>query len=279
MGQRHAPDEPHPIEAVTIDTQATTGGLAVAVLAVASVSPAPERVPELLAEVAAAVEGCAADPAVGAIVITKQDGGLAPGAVVREPLPEMDAMDATAYALRGQEGLAAIVDCRLPVIAAIEGNWVNVMVEIALACDVRIAARGALLEMPGVSAIGGAACFGGLTRLTHLVGPGRAKWLGLAGQPITADIACQAGLVEELAQPGEALRCALAFAGRVAAAPPFANAALKAAVNRATAEMDVARALRWEAAVFGQAAEDGEARAWRTSQRHRGAASSEGDAG
>ena len=98
----------------------------------------------------------------------------------------------------------------LPTIALLHGHCLGLAVELALACDVRLAAAGTKLGLPETR-LGIIPDVGGTTRLTRLVGPGRAKELILTGKTITAEQAEQWGIVnavvaaEELAPAGEAL--------------------------------------------------------------------------
>lgn len=105
-----------------------------------------------------------------------------------------------------------------PVIAAIEGYAVAGGLELALWCDIRIAARDAVLGVFnrrfGVPLIDG-----GTVRLPRMIGHGRAMELVLTGRPVDAEEALRIGLVEKLVAPGAALREAKELARRVAAFP------------------------------------------------------------
>ena len=105
-----------------------------------------------------------------------------------------------------------------PVLAAIEGYAVAGGLELALWCDIRIAARNATLGMFnrrfGVPLIDL-----GTVRLPRMVGQGRALELILTGRPIGAEEALRIGLVERLAEPGEALAQAQEVARDIAAFP------------------------------------------------------------
>jgi len=105
-----------------------------------------------------------------------------------------------------------------PVLAAIEGYAVAGGLELALWCDIRIAARNATLGVFnrrfGVPLIDL-----GTVRLPRMVGQGRALELILTGRPIGAEEALRIGLVERLAEPGEALAQAQQVARDIAAFP------------------------------------------------------------
>ncbi len=105
-----------------------------------------------------------------------------------------------------------------PVIAAIEGYAVAGGLELALWCDLRVAARSATLGVLnrrfGVPLIDL-----GTVRLPRLVGQGRALDLILTGRPVPAEEALQIGLVERLVEPGQALAEARQLARKIAALP------------------------------------------------------------
>jgi enoyl-CoA hydratase len=107
-----------------------------------------------------------------------------------------------------------------PVIAAIEGFALAGGLELALSCDLIVAARGARLGIPEVR-VGVAAAGGGLTRLPRRLPYHVAMELALTGAPITADRAAELGLVNRLAEPGAALDEALALAEVVATNAPL----------------------------------------------------------
>ncbi len=128
----------------------------------------------------------------------------------------------------GDRGFAGIAQraAEKPLIAAIEGFAVAGGLEIALACDLIVAARGARLGIPEVKrslvAAGGA-----LLRLPRVLPRTIAMELALTGDPIQAERAYELGLVNRLAAPGEALTAALQLAEAIAANAPLALAASK----------------------------------------------------
>jgi enoyl-CoA hydratase len=113
-----------------------------------------------------------------------------------------------------------------PLIGAIEGFALAGGLELALACDLLVAARGAKLGIPEVN-VGLFAAGGGLLRLPSRVGHGKAMEMAITGDPITAEEAAQFGLVARLAEPGRAVELAMELAARVARNAPLAVAASK----------------------------------------------------
>ncbi len=143
------------------------------------------------------------------------------------------------------EGLARL---QVPTIAALNGLAFGGGLEIALACDFRIAAEGARFALPevGLGIIPGA---GGTQRLPRLVGPTHAKELILTGRRITAERALEIGLVSEVVPAGSLMQAARSLAGEIAANSPLALAYAKASVDLAS-ETTIEQGLRYETAAI-----------------------------
>jgi enoyl-CoA hydratase/carnithine racemase len=131
-------------------------------------------------------------------------------------------------------GFAGIVQGppRKPIIAAVEGFAVAGGFEVALACDLIVASRGAKLGIPEVKrslvAAGGA-----LLRLPSRIPYHLAMELALTGEPVTAERAAEMGLVNRLTEPGEAVAAARELAAKIAVNGPLALAASKRIVVEA----------------------------------------------
>ncbi|MGZ4172317.1 MAG: crotonase/enoyl-CoA hydratase family protein, partial [Solirubrobacteraceae bacterium] len=113
-----------------------------------------------------------------------------------------------------------------PLIAAIEGFAVAGGLEVALACDLIVAARGARLGIPEVKR-SLVAAGGGLLRLPRMLPRNVAMEMALTGDPIAAERAHDLGLVNRLTEPGGAVEAALELAETIAANGPLALAATK----------------------------------------------------
>ena len=161
------------------------------------------------------------------------DDGLSVGVITSAGKGFSSGMDLKAFvagesAWYGDRGFAGIVQkpSQKPLIAAVEGFAVAGGCEIALACDLIVAARGAKLGVPEVKrslvAAGGA-----LLRLPRRLPYGLAMELALTGDPIDAERANALGLVNVLADEGGALDAAIELAERIAANGPLALAATK----------------------------------------------------
>ena len=118
---------------------------------------------------------------------------------------------------------------RTPVIAAVRGFALGGGWELAMACDMLVAAEDAQFGQPEIrlGVIPGA---GGTQRLARAIGKARAMELILTGRRITAQEAAELGLVTEVVPPAETLARALDLAGRISAMPRLAVEAAKAAV-------------------------------------------------
>lgn len=158
-------------------------------------------------------------------------------------------MDLKAFA-RGERpftergGFAGIVERppRKVVVGAIEGFALAGGLEIALCCDLLVAARDAMLGIPEVT-VGLIAAGGALLRLPRRIPYHLAMEMAVTGAPITAEQARSLGLVNRLAEPGGALELALDLARKVAANAPLAVAASKQTL---VAARDWTAADEWE---------------------------------
>lgn len=115
-------------------------------------------------------------------------------------------------------------------IAAINGYAMGGGLEVALACDLRIAEQGAQMALPEAT-VGLLPCAGGTQNLHILVGEGWAKRMILCGERVDAERAERIGLVEEVVEKGKSLSAALDLAQKVGKQSPVAVAACKKLVQ------------------------------------------------
>lgn len=125
------------------------------------------------------------------------------------------------------EALAALP---MATIAAIHGYTLAGGAELAIACDLRVAARDAVLGFPEVK-IGIFPGAGGVLRLPRLVGGGTASDLLYTGRQVDTEEAMRIGLIDRLVEPGEHVTAALALAEQIAANAPLAVRAIKRALR------------------------------------------------
>lgn len=145
-----------------------------------------------------------------------------------------------------------------PTIAAIAGHCLGGGLELALACDFRVADATASFGFPEVG-IGILPSSGGTHRLARLVGTARAKELVLLRDRFDAEQARELGLLTELAGAGQALERALELADRIGALPPLAVAVAKQAID-AMPEASRETGLALERLAYGLLAQTDDAR-------------------
>ena len=184
------------------------------------------------------------------------DDELSVGVIAGEGKGFSSGMDLKAFASgerpwAGDRGFAGIVQkpAEKPLIAAIEGFAVAGGLEIALACDLIVAAKGAKLGVPEVKR-GLVAAGGALRQLPRRLPGAIAMELALTGETITAERGAELGLVNRLADPGKALEVALELAGELAANAPLALRASKS-VLRQQASWDDETFWREQGAIIG----------------------------
>lgn len=163
-------------------------------------------------------------------------------------MSEMSPLEAKRFAELGHTATALLDRSPVPTIAAINGFALGGGLEIALACDIRIAAENALLGSPEVS-LGILPGMGGTQRLPRLVGPGIAKEMIFSARRIKAEEARMINLVNRVVPEGEALNAAKELAAEIAANGPIAVRFAKAAANKAL-DVDLISGLEYEADQF-----------------------------
>jgi enoyl-CoA hydratase/carnithine racemase len=138
--------------------------------------------------------------------------------------------NARAMAVYFGEAFESLADFRGVSIAAVNGFAMGGGLEVAMACDIRIAEEQAQMALPEAK-VGLLPCAGGTQRLSWLVGEGWAKRMILCGERINAATAERIGLVEEVVAKGEALDKALALAEQVGQQSPTSVAFCKRLVH------------------------------------------------
>ena len=198
----------------------------------------------LLEELAAVARSPATQPP-GAVVITGGERIFAAGADIAEfGGPE----EAAVVGGHFREALDLVARIPRPVIAAINGYALGGGCELALACDLRVAADDATLGQPEI--LLGIIPGGGATqRLPRLVGPSRAKDLIFTGRQVRADEALRMGLVDRVVPAADVLNEALTWAGELARGPSVALALAKRAIDDGL-EMSLAGGLDIEHDLF-----------------------------
>jgi acetyl-CoA C-acetyltransferase len=148
---------------------------------------------------------------------------------------------------RGFAGLSRRTDIDKPIIAAVNGLAVGGGFELALACDLLIAAEHATFSLPEPR-VGLAALAGGMQRLPRQIGTKNAMGLILTGRKVTAAEGLRMGFVNEIASRGETLAVARRWADEIIACSPLAIRASKQAVRAGSKEVDLQSAFEVERA-------------------------------
>jgi enoyl-CoA hydratase len=213
----------------------------------------------LLEELEAEVLRLDEDAGVGAIVL--RGGGeraFVAGADIKEFPSLRDAPPQEGGSARGIQKLGFAIDgMRTPVVAQIHGFCLGGGLELAMACDIRVAAEDAQLGQPEIK-LGLIPGGGGTQRLPRLAGPGRAMLLNLTGDPIPGSQAAAWGVVDLAVPAAELAETALGLARTIASRSPVAVGVLKELAAE-TRDLPLAEGLAKEAEGFRRclASEDG----------------------
>ncbi len=192
-----------------------------------------------------AIAAATAEDAVRAVIFTGGPDYFSAGADLNDALAIDGARSAVAYFNRWHRLSNAVEVMAIPAIAAIEGFCLTGGLEFALACDLRVAGKGASFAITSAR-IGTVAGAGGTQRLPRLVGHSKALELLFAAEPIAAAEAHRIGLINRLVETGGALTSALELAELYATRAPLSLAFAKRAVHRGM-QMDLTSALEFEA--------------------------------
>jgi enoyl-CoA hydratase len=200
----------------------------------------------LIAALTDALEGLDREPACRAIVITGAgDRAFAAGA----DIPELAAQSPTSLTVDDHfHRWERIKRIRKPLVAAVRGYALGGGCELAMLCDLIVAGDDAQFGQPEIK-LGVMPGAGGTQRLTRAVGKAKAMELILTGRNMDAREAEAHGLVSQVVPAESTVPAALELAGRIAAMPPVAVMAAKAAVNRAE-ELPLEAGLEFERRSF-----------------------------
>ena len=192
-----------------------------------------------------------ADPSVRAVVVTGAgEKAFCAGADLKERQGFTDEDVRHQLGLYRLE-LGALADCTKPVVAAINGACLGGGLELALACDLRVATLTAVFALPETT-LGIIPGAGGTQRLPRVVGEARAKEMILLGRRISADEALAWGLLNRLAPIGvSVVDDALAMLAPVLEGAPIAQAAALRAIDAAF-DVALARGLELERAYYDE---------------------------
>lgn len=184
-----------------------------------------------LTEIKDAARCINSDPAIDVLILTGSgEKSFVSGADIHE-MKDKTSHEALIFSAAGQKALSEISNLPQPTIAAINGYALGGGCELALACDIRIAADHAKIGQPEVN-LGIIPGFAGTQRLSRLLGPGRAKELIYSGRIVKAEEAFSMGLVEMVVPKEELMKAAIKMAKEFQNRSKIAIQQAKLAINR-----------------------------------------------
>jgi len=203
----------------------------------------------LIEELSDMLNTAESDPSIKCVVITGEgDRAFSAGADLTM-LSKGTPVYAEEFARIGQKTFGKVEEMSKPVIAAINGFALGGGLELALACDLRIAAEHAELGNTEIR-LGLIPGWGGTQRLVRIVGLARAKEMVMLGSRIKADEALKIGLVHQVVHYEKLKDEVRAIAKKLAEGPPIATKYVKYAMNFGT-QVPLEVGLRLEAALMG----------------------------
>jgi enoyl-CoA hydratase/3-hydroxyacyl-CoA dehydrogenase len=203
----------------------------------------------LMEELADVLDTAEKDASVKCLIITGDgDRAFSAGADVTM-FPKATPTKAEEFSRSGQKVFSKMEEMSKPVVAAINGFALGGGLELALACDFRIAAEHAELGSPEI-ALGLIPGWGGTQRLVRIVGLAKAKELVMLGIRLKADEALKAGLVHKVVNYEKLKDEARALAQKLADGPPLAMKYAKQALNFGT-QVPLEVGLRLESGLMG----------------------------
>lgn len=191
----------------------------------------------------------ATDPELTSIVITGMGKAFVAGADIAE-MVNKSSEEAEAFSLRGQKTFRGFSAIAVPVIAAINGFALGGGLELALACDFRIASSTAKFGQPEVS-LGLIPGYAGTQRLPRQIGMGNALYMLTTGEMLTATEALRMGLVQKVLEPDQLMDEVFRIAGVIASRGPEAVKRVKF-VTRQGYQVSLLQGSLLEAQAFGQ---------------------------
>ena len=206
--------------------------------------------PELVDELAEAVDMFEVDPDVRVILLTGAgDRAFSAGADAQSFLGSANPIDAVELSKKGQSVFGRLEETGMPVLAAIDGYCLGGGMELAAAADIRIASERSEFGQPEFD-LGLLPGWGGTQRLRHIVGDGRAKEIIFTADRYEAEEMADFGFVNEVVDRDEFEERAWEFAEELASGPPIAQRYTKHAMLAGRESTEAG--LRVEAQAFGQ---------------------------
>jgi enoyl-CoA hydratase len=183
------------------------------------------------------------------LILTGEGKAFVAGADIKE-MAEMDTLAAANFSKKGQTIMNLLSNMNIPTIAAINGYAIGGGLELALACDIRVASEKAIFSQPETS-LGIIPGFGGTQRLPRVIGKGRASYMIFTGEKIDANTALKWGLVDFVESEEEYLNRANKIARDILNKSLYAIMKAKEAIQRGE-HMSLQEAVRIETDIFAQ---------------------------
>ncbi|WEG15193.1 enoyl-CoA hydratase-related protein [Alkalihalophilus pseudofirmus] len=194
-------------------------------------SPLNVLTDEVITQLDVVMENILREPRCRALIIRAAgEKAFVAGADIRQ-FPSLTETSGIELVEKGKKVFDRIAHAPFPVICAINGLALGAGLELALACDIRIAEKRAKLGLPETS-LGILPGYAGTQRLARLVGPGKAKKMIFTGAAISAVEAYAFGLIEEVAEDGESYQAARKLAEQIATKGPIAISKAKLAIDQ-----------------------------------------------
>lgn len=204
---------------------------------------------DTLAEIRDAIQNVSSDEAIKVLIVTGAgDKAFVAGADIAYMQP-LSAVEGREFSDYGEKTFRMFELMEKPVIAAINGFALGGGCELAMACDIRLAADNAIFGQPEVG-LGVIPGFGGTQRLPRLVGEGRAKELTYRANNINAEEAYRIGLVNHVYPAGQLMEEARKMAGEIASKARLAVGFAKFAIGKGM-QVDIDTAMSIESDMFG----------------------------
>ncbi|RMG33750.1 MAG: hypothetical protein D6732_11630 [Methanobacteriota archaeon] len=188
---------------------------------------------QVLKELGQAIDKIEENRDIRIVIITGSgEKSFVAGADISE-MVKLSPMEAREFLTQGQRVLDRIENLKAITVARINGYALGGGLELALACDIRIASDNALIGLPEVS-LGLIPSFGGTQRLTRVVGSGNAKYLILLGKRLSAQEALEYGIVNEVVAKEELDKAVDNIVSTLSRMAPIALTAAKHAIYMAS---------------------------------------------
>ena len=203
---------------------------------------------QMLSELDLVLDTIAGEESIRAVIITGGDKAFAAGADIKEIINIVRPAEALAFSIRAQSVITKIERLDKPVIAAVAGLAFGGGCEMALACDIRVAAENASFALPEIK-LGLLPGGGGTQRLPRLVGAGKAKEMMFSGEPVDAQEAYRIGLVNKVVTTSSLMEESKKMASVFCERPGYALMTIKHLVNTGMS-IEINEALAIEARSF-----------------------------